>query len=120
MRFQCPQPRQIHVTGDQGRLPFKGAPPFVAGSDTSEDAAESMKSSAASLRAKILREITKQPSTCDEIEVTLKMRHQTASARIRELAIAGRIVDSNIKRRTRSKRKAIVWEASIRVVEMES
>ncbi len=48
------------------------------------------------------------------------MRHQTASARIRELAIAGRIVDSNIKRRTRSKRKAIVWEASIRVVEMES
>jgi predicted transcriptional regulator len=95
---------------DQPRLPFNGEPPHVAGSDTSEDAAHQMRASAASLRAKVLRVLTERgPSTCDEVEVALNMRHQTASARIRELAIAGRIVDSNVKRRTRSKRKAIVW-----------
>lgn len=95
---------------NQPRLPFNGTAPFVAGSETSEAAAEGMRASAATLRGKILRVLAERgPSTCDEVEVALNMRHQTASARIRELALQCRIVDSNVKRFTRSKRKAIVW-----------
>lgn len=95
---------------DQPRLPFHGEPPHVAGSGTSEDAAQQMRATAATLRAKVLRVLADRgPSTCDEVEVALGMRHQTASARIRELFLMGRIIDSNMKRRTRSNRKAIVW-----------
>ena len=61
------------------------------------------------LRAKILGLITTQPSTCDEAEVHFEMRHQTASARIRELCELGRIEDSGARRPTRSGRDAIVW-----------
>lgn len=98
---------------DQARLPFNGTPPFVAGSDTSESASEAIASTAATLRGKILRVLAEKPSTCDEVEVALNMRHQTASARIRELFIMGRIVNTNTTRRTRSKRKAIVWAVAV-------
>jgi hypothetical protein len=47
--------------------------------------------------------------TCDEVEVICKLRHQTASARIRELFVQSRIKDSGQRRLTRSNRTAIVW-----------
>jgi len=47
--------------------------------------------------------------TCDEIEQKLGLAHQTASARLRELSMKQHIVDSGIKRKTRSGRNAIVW-----------
>lgn len=88
---------------------FPAEPGFVAGSDTSEAAAESVRLDAGEMRARVLGYIRRVAATCDEIEVALGMRHQTASARIRELALLGRIVDSGIRRQTRSGRFAVVW-----------
>ncbi len=47
--------------------------------------------------------------TCDEVEVALNLRHQTASARFTALFKRGDIVDSGERRPTRSGRKAIAW-----------
>jgi hypothetical protein len=87
-------------------------PPFVRGSDTSEAAAQSMMHTVGQLRTRVHRVIESSPCgmTCDEVEVALKLRHQTASARVRELAIMGRIRDSGRRRKTRSGRSAVVWE----------
>jgi len=50
--------------------------------------------------------------TCDEVEELLHIKHQTASARIRELALTKRIEPIG-GRPTRSGRKAVVWRAII-------
>lgn len=47
--------------------------------------------------------------TCDEIEKATKIKHQTASARIRELRDDNMIVDSGYRRNTRSGRAAAVY-----------
>lgn len=47
--------------------------------------------------------------TCDELEINLKLSHQTASARVHELMKAGSIVAKSDRRMTRSGRKASVW-----------
>jgi len=65
-------------------------------------------------RFKVFRHIQaqgKKGSTCDEAEAALGMSHQTASPRVFELHVSGRIVDSDQRRHTRSGRKAIVWIA---------
>lgn len=89
---------------------YPGSPGYVNGSETSEDAAASMVPSAATLRAQIEHYMQRLPSTCDEIEVALSLRHQTASARIRELVLQGRLRDSDHVRDTRSGRSAVIWE----------
>jgi hypothetical protein len=48
-------------------------------------------------------------ATCDEVEAALGLSHQSASARLRELALKDRVVDSCGRRLTRLGRKAIVW-----------
>lgn len=48
--------------------------------------------------------------TCDEIEVALGLRHQTASCFIRFLTQDGLLRDSGDRRITRSGRQAIVWQ----------
>lgn len=48
-------------------------------------------------------------ATCDEIEVVLELRHQTASARCTELTLSKHIVDSGRRRLTRSRRRARVY-----------
>lgn len=48
-------------------------------------------------------------ATCDEIEVALDMRHQTASCFITVMGKKGMIENSLEKRKTRSGRDAIVW-----------
>lgn len=48
-------------------------------------------------------------ATCDEIEVELALRHQTASCFIRFLTQDFFLKDSGQKRRTRAGRQAIVW-----------
>lgn len=50
-------------------------------------------------------------ATCDEVEVALELRHQTASCFIRFLTQDGLLCDSGLKRLTRSGRMAIVWKA---------
>jgi hypothetical protein len=84
-------------------------PGFVAGSKTSKDASDSIDSD--TLRAKVFSFIYgRGGATCDEVEVGLGMRHQTASARIRELVLKGSLIDSGIVRQTRSGRDATVWQ----------
>ena len=82
---------------------------------TSKDAAKSMEPKAAALRLRMLAEIQVRGTfggTCDELEQAMSLSHQTASARLRELALAGKIVDSGDKRKTRSGRAAIAWIAT--------
>ena len=74
--------------------------PFVDGSDTSRAAATSIGSGE---RAKIrvmqaMRDCGKNGATCEEIELLLGMRHQTTSARIRELTKIGLVVDTGLRR----------------------
>lgn len=47
--------------------------------------------------------------TCDEIERATGLRHQTASARVNEMAWDGQIEDTGRRAETSSGRKAIVW-----------
>ena len=91
---------------------YGGVPPH-SNRSTSLEAALSIKEDAKTLRAKVLRFISGAGgATCDEAEESLGMRHQTASARVRELAITGDIIDRGRRRLTRSGRKAIVWEVA--------
>lgn len=86
--------------------------PYVPGSDTSEAAAQTMERPAPNLRERVARAVAEsgfRGMTCDEVESTLELRHQTASARLRELVLCGRIVDSNNRRATRSGRYAAVY-----------
>jgi len=84
--------------------------PYVKNSDTSKDAADSILLNSKTLRAMVFAYIKgTNGSTCDEVEAALEMRHQTASARIRELAEAGYITDKGGRRHTRSGRLAVVW-----------
>lgn len=98
--------------------------PYVRGSDTSKDAADSMRSAAAVLRERVYRLVDKAEKglTCDEIEVKLKdaVRQSTVSARVRELVLKGRLVDSGKRRLTRSNRKAAVWIVLVEGVEAPS
>lgn len=95
----------------------KGAPrdprtPFVRGSDTSEAAAESVADSVEAMRALVFEAICasgEHGRTCDAIERRMAMLHQTASARVRDLALMGVIKDSGKRRKTRSGRLAVVW-----------
>jgi hypothetical protein len=90
-------------------------PPYVRGSDTSKAAAESMIVSAASLRGRILALIAEivwargGGWTCDEVEIFTGLKHQTVSARIRELCQLNIIKDSGRRRKTRSNRDARVY-----------
>tara|TARA_Y100000034_G_C6891619_1_gene410285 strand:+ start:1276 stop:1596 length:321 start_codon:yes stop_codon:yes gene_type:complete len=76
------------------------------------DALESVKPILGSLRAQVhahIKACQSNGATDDEIEVALDLRHQTASARRRELVQLGFVVDSGVRRPTRSGRKAKVW-----------
>lgn len=79
------------------------------GNAESVDAHASIMQSAETLRLAILDAIREYgPVTCDEIEVALGMRHQTASARCSELLRDGLLVRSGERRVTRSGRNAAV------------
>lgn len=82
---------------------------------TSIDAYEWIKEHSGSLRAQLYGAIYALGSygaTCDELEAESRMKHQTASARIRELRDSKLIYDSGSRRATRSGRDAIVYVAS--------
>jgi hypothetical protein len=92
--------------------PYRGHVPHVAGCDTSAAAADSLDGlPVTALRAAVLKAIAAAPQglTCDQVETRLALRHQTASARIRELSIMGMIEDSGRRDRTRSGRSARVY-----------
>jgi hypothetical protein len=92
-----------------------GGASYVAGSDTSEAAAVAITPKAEGLRLLVYRHIWRNGSygaTCCEVELALEMRHQTASARIRELYLSDDVRDSGRRRRTTSGRNAVVWVAN--------
>ena len=81
---------------------YPDEPGAVAGCDTSEQAAQTI--DASSMRRKVRSYVDSQGAsgaTCDEVEVALEMRHQTASARVRELVLRGELRDSGARRPTR-------------------
>jgi hypothetical protein len=89
--------------------------PAVMGSDTSEEAAKLIEPTSGSLRGKILEHTRRMAAfgvTDDEVEMWSGLRHQTASARRRELVQAGLLRDSGRRRPTRSGRMATVWVAT--------
>ena len=88
--------------------------PRVKGSDTSTAAAISQEPSLASTQYKILsiiRYYATSGCTDDELEGVTGLRHQSVSARRRELVLAGLVVDSGERRLTSSGRMATVWKA---------
>ena len=88
--------------------------PPSGSSDTSRAAAESLPSRGADLRARVLGYIVGRGAdgaTCWEVERALAFIHQTASPRIWELRLAGRVADSGQRRITGSGRQAVVWVA---------
>lgn len=99
---------------------LEGMPPSN-GVDTSQEAAESIAPSAAAIRTRIYQMLLAKPMTCDEIEVALDLRHQTAAARLWELEGNGKQSDgqprlklvykTDDRRKTRSGRSARVYRA---------
>lgn len=92
--------------------------PFVRGSRTSADAAESMVDHAMNIELKVLAHFMHvakhNGSIDDEIEESLGLKHQTASARRRQLERRGLVVKmydkgKRVKRLTRSGRQAGVY-----------
>lgn len=83
--------------------------------DTSIEAAKRMEPKAAALRLRVLGEIQVRGdfgATCDELVAAMGLLSQSASARLRELFLKGKIKDSGKRRLTRYDRNAIVWIAT--------
>jgi hypothetical protein len=96
-------------------LPLFAFVPYVKSSDTSRDAAESMRPHVTYVERQVLGFIVRagpfRGATCDEIECASGIHHQTASARLRGLFLKGLIKDSGARRPTRSGRAARVYVA---------
>lgn len=87
---------------------YDGTPPHN-GTKTSKEAAKSAKTE--TVRDQVLIAIEEAGGlTCDECEVRLNRPHTTISARIRELVLLGKIVDSGKERKTRWGRNARIYE----------
>ena len=84
--------------------------------DTSAAAGASVRKSVGQLAQQCLDEIKVVTESggyglsVDQIEIILNRSHQSVSARVNELRDKGWVRDSGHRRRTRSGRKAIVWE----------
>lgn len=93
-------------------MAYNGKPPFVRGSDTSEAASRDVAGRADTLRARCLelvKSANKLGRTCDELEQMTGERHQTISARVRELVLAEKIMDSGARRKTSSGSSARIY-----------
>lgn len=90
-----------------------GQVPHVAGSATSAAAAASQQPTLGTKQAKVYQLLKGQSTglTDDDLEGLTGWRHQTVSARRRELVLAGLVVDSGQRRITSSGRQATVWVA---------
>lgn len=87
--------------------------PYVAGSATSHDAAESVKPKAATYREQVYRVIEMVgPVTDEQIANVLGMNPSTARPRRLELLRAGRIRAALVTQMTSSGRRAVAWEVA--------
>lgn len=92
-------------------MTYPDQPGFEFGSDTSEAAAISIADHRTSMLARalmLLREAGGHGLTSDELEQITGWRHQTASARLRELVLLRFADDSDMRRPTSSGRTATV------------
>ena len=62
--------------------------------------------------SRIRVELRRRASTCEELERTTGMKHQTCSARLRDLFLEGAIVRTGTRRPTESGRMAAVWKVA--------
>ena len=104
-----------HCDGRQGRQEAlyggMGDVPYERDSDTSAAAAATINGDRlARLEARVFEVLARRPQTCDAVELTTGLSHQTVSARIRGLVQRHRIIDSGRRDRTRSGRLATVWQ----------
>jgi hypothetical protein len=109
----CGDPPRAHGRRYPETL-YGGTPPHVRGSVTSLLAAERIAPIAGTMQARVLavvRQAGEDGATCDEVEQSLGGRHQSISARIRELVLLGWVEDSGRERPTRSRRHAVVYVA---------
>lgn len=83
--------------------------PYQAHSETSKAAAESMRGN--KLRVKVLDFLKAQPAgaTDEEIQIALAMNPSTQRPRRIELVALEEVVDSGMRRPTKSGRSAVVW-----------
>jgi hypothetical protein len=79
--------------------------------DTSREAYAAIKPKARRMRDMIYDLIEATMATCEQVEEWTGWPHQTVSARLRELSLEGRVVDTGFRRKTRSGRNAIVYAA---------
>lgn len=96
-------------------MKYPNQPGYVRNSDTSREAAESMRKAAPSIRERIYTWIEWRGyfgATADEVEAKSGIRNQTITARIRELELSGRLTKTDDKRKTRSGRNARVYVAT--------
>ena len=87
---------------------FLPMPHYVATSDTSYDAAKSIRADLSALRRRVLSAVQAAPDgiTCEQLEALTGLKHQTASARLKELQDRGQ-VDWKIDPRTGKHRRAV-------------
>ena len=93
-------------------MAYHNEAPFVLGSETSEEAAKSI--DAATIRGRVeqlLKDLGCLGATDEELERKLGMKHQTISARRRELVLLGKAKSSGSKRENSSGCRATVWIA---------
>lgn len=93
---------------------FGDFPPYQRHSETSFDAASEIEPNAGTLRAKVLEFLRALPSgaTDEEIQLALEMNPSTQRPRRVELVDRGLVFDSGNVRLTKSKRRAVVWQAT--------
>ena len=95
---------------DDGYPLYGGAPPHEPVA-TSREAAVRIETEVGRLQGQVLDALRvrgAEGATDDELEVLLGLRHQTVSARRRELVLLGRVRPTG-SRPTRSGRRAKVW-----------
>jgi hypothetical protein len=99
------------ITDDEYNL-YDGTPPHV-NKATSWAAAVSMKTVVSYLGQIVLDVIEALPdgATCEEVEDIVAGKHQTVSARIRELVLMNKLYDTGVTRQNKSGRKAVVYKS---------
>ena len=81
--------------------------------DTSLEAYEAIKPFTPDLRLRVYNEVLRRAdgATCEQIETSLELSHQSASARINELVYDGLLVKGEKKGVNKTGKSAILWQA---------
>jgi predicted ArsR family transcriptional regulator len=82
--------------------------PYVTTSETSREAATSMKGKTANLRSLVLEALRNRPMTDEQIATSLALSPNTARPRRVELVRSGHVVEVG-KAVTASGRSAVIW-----------